>query len=97
VYPSLYEGFGLPPLEAMAVGTPVVASNRASLPEVLGDGALQVDPADGRALGQALEAALTRPELREDLRERGRRWARRFSWDRCAELTHDVYRDVLAR
>ena len=95
VYPSLYEGFGLPPLEAMAVGTPVVASDRASLPEVLGDAALRVDPTDRRALSEALEAALTRPELREDLRERGRRRAREFSWDRCAELTLDVYRDVL--
>jgi glycosyltransferase involved in cell wall biosynthesis len=95
VYPSLYEGFGLPPLEAMAVGTPVVASNRTSLPEVLGDAALQVDPTDRRALGEALEAVLARPEVREELRERGRSWARGFSWDRCAELTRDVYREVL--
>jgi glycosyltransferase involved in cell wall biosynthesis len=95
VYPSMYEGFGLPPLEAMAVGTPVVASNRASLPEVLGDAALQVDPTDRRALTEAIEAVLTRTELREGLRERGRRWARRFSWDRCAELTCEVYRDAM--
>jgi glycosyltransferase involved in cell wall biosynthesis len=95
VYPSLYEGFGFPPLEAMAVGTPVVASNRASLPEVLGDAALQVDPTDHRALGEAIEAVLARAEVREGLRERGRRWARRFSWDRCAELTSQVYRDAL--
>lgn len=95
VYPSLYEGFGLPPLEAMAVGTPVVASDRASLPEVLGDAALRVDPTDRRALSEALEAALTRPDLREQLRERGRRRARAFSWDRCADLTLDVYRAVL--
>lgn len=95
VYPSLYEGFGFPPLEAMAVGTPVVASNRASLPEVLGDAAIQVDPTDGRALGEAIEAVLARTEVREGLRERGRRWARRFSWDRCAELTVQVYRDAL--
>ena len=91
VYPSLYEGFGFPPLEAMAVGTPVVASNRASLPEVLGDAALQVDPTDRRALGEAIEAVLNRAEVREGLRERGRRWARRFSWDRCAEITREVY------
>jgi glycosyltransferase involved in cell wall biosynthesis len=79
----------------MAAGTPVVASNRASLPEVLGDAALQVDPTDPRALGEALEAVLSRADVREDLRDRGRRWARRFSWDRCAELTCEVYRDAL--
>jgi glycosyltransferase involved in cell wall biosynthesis len=95
VYPSLYEGFGFPPLEAMAVGTPVVASNRASLPEVLGDGALLVDPTDRRGLSEAIEAVLTRPELREELRDRGRRRAREFSWDRCAEMTREVYRDIL--
>jgi glycosyltransferase involved in cell wall biosynthesis len=94
VYPSFYEGFGFPPLEAMAVGTAVVASNRASLPEVLGDAALQIDPEDRRALCGALEAVLGRPGVREGLRERGRRWARTFSWDRCAERTSEVYHEV---
>jgi len=96
VYPSLYEGFGFPPLEAMAVGTPVVASDRGSLPEVLGDGALLVDPTDRRALGQALEAVLSRPEVRERLRTAGTKRARLYTWDKCAERTIDVYRDVRA-
>jgi glycosyltransferase involved in cell wall biosynthesis len=95
VYPSLYEGFGFPPLEAMAVGTPVVASDRGSLPEVLDDSALMVDPTDLAALGEALEAVLTRPELRGRLRESGRRRAKMFTWDRCAERTIGVYKEVL--
>lgn len=94
-YPSLYEGFGFPPLEAMALGTPVVASDRGSLPEVLGDAALLVDPTDDSALARALEDVLTRPELRERLRARGRKRARDFTWDKCADLTLDVYRSVL--
>lgn len=95
VYPSLYEGFGFPPLEAMAVGTPVVASNRGSLPEVLDDAALMVDPDDRRAFGQALESVLSQPELRGRLRKAGARRARLFTWERCAEQTIEVYREVL--
>jgi glycosyltransferase involved in cell wall biosynthesis len=94
-YPSLYEGFGFPPLEAMALGTPVVASNRGSLPEVLGDAALLVDPGDRRALSEALESALTRAELRDRLRQAGLVRARTFTWNRCAEQTQAVYRVVL--
>ena len=96
VYPSLYEGFGFPPLEAMAVGTPVVASDRGSLPEVLGDAALMVDPTDERALGAALEAVLSEPEVRSRLRSAGLRQARLYTWDRCAQITAEVYREVLA-
>ncbi len=96
VYPSFYEGFGFPPLEAMAVGTPVVASNRGSLPEVLGSAALLVDPADDRALTEALEAVLTRPELRERLSQAGREHAATFTWDECAHRTLEVYRSVAA-
>ena len=96
VYPSLYEGFGFPPLEAMAVGTPVVASDRGSLPEVLATGALLVDISEDRALCEALEAALTRPELRKRLSEAGRNRARTFTWEKCAERTVDLYRAVLA-
>jgi len=95
VYPSLYEGFGFPPLEAMALGTPVVASDRGSLPEVLGDGALLVDPEDDRAVADAIEAVLTRPEMRERLRRAGRVRARTFTWEKCAARTLDVYRVVL--
>jgi len=95
VYPSLYEGFGFPPLEAMALGTPVVASNRGSLPEVLGGAALLVDPEDDRAVEQAIESVLTRAEVRDRLRGLGIARARMFTWERCADLTLDVYRDVL--
>lgn len=96
VYPSLYEGFGFPPLEAMALGTPVVASNRGSLPEVLGDAALLPDPLDDNVVAAAIEAVLTRPELRDRLRRDGIARARQFTWEACAVRTLDVYRDVLA-
>jgi O-antigen biosynthesis alpha-1,2-mannosyltransferase len=95
VYPSLYEGFGFPALEAMLTRTPVVASNAACLPEVLGDGALLVDPHDARALLEAVEAVLTRPEVREGLVDRGRTRVKRFSWIRCADLTVEVYRQAM--
>lgn len=97
VYPSLYEGFGLPPLEAMACGTPVISSNAASLPEVVGDAALLIDPADSEALAQALHDVLTQPALQADLRQRGLRRAAQFSWQRCAAETLAVYSAVLAR
>jgi glycosyltransferase involved in cell wall biosynthesis len=93
-YPSLYEGFGFPPLEAMALGTPVVASDRGSLPEVLGDAAILVDPTDDAALSRALEAVLTKRDLREQLRQAGIAHARTFTWAKCAERTIDVYRAV---
>lgn len=91
VYPSLYEGFGLPPLEAMACGTPVVCSNAASLPEVVGDAAVSVDPLRVDSLAQGLRDVLTNPALRNDLRARGLRRAAQFSWDRCAVETLAVY------
>jgi glycosyltransferase involved in cell wall biosynthesis len=91
VYPSLGEGFGLPPLEAMAAGTPVVAANASCLPEVCGEGALLADPTDVHAFSEALEAVLTRPDLREHLRETGRRVAAAYTWERCAERTRQVY------
>jgi glycosyltransferase involved in cell wall biosynthesis len=96
VYPSLYEGFGFPPLEAMAVGTPVVASDRGSLPEVLGDAAMMVDPSDAGALGDALEAVLSQPELRGRLRSAGEAQSKRYTWERCAEKTIEVYKEALA-
>ena len=96
VYPSRHEGFGFPPLEAMAVGTPVVASTASCLPEVLGDAALLVSPDDLGALIAAVEAALSRPELRERLVAAGRRRAAGFTWDRCAEQTVAVYREAVA-
>ena len=96
VYPSLYEGFGFPALEAMVTRTPVVASNAACLPEVLGDGALLVDPHDLKAFVAAVEAVLTKPEVRAGLVDRGRTRVKRYSWTRCADETVDVYRAAMA-
>jgi glycosyltransferase involved in cell wall biosynthesis len=90
-YPSLYEGFGLPPLEAMACGTPVITSNVSSLPEVVGKAALTVDPLDSMALCEALRRVLDDRGLRSDLSDRGRARARQFSWVEAARQTADIY------
>ena len=95
VYPSLYEGFGLPPLEAMACGTPVVASNASSLPEVVGEAGLLVDPNDVEALTGAMEQALGDADLRGTMRARGLTQARCFSWEKMAVETADIYRQIL--
>ncbi len=97
VYPSLYEGFGLPVIEAMACGTPVVTSNTSSLPEVAGEAALLVDPTDPDALAEAIERALTDEALRWELKERGYERARRFNWERTARETVAVYRAAAGR
>lgn len=89
--PSLYEGFGLPVLEALACGTPVVTSDVSSLPEVAGDAALLVSPDDVEGLSQALGRLLTDDALRTILRERGLTQARRFTWQQAAETVLDVY------
>lgn len=94
VFPSLYEGFGLPPLEAMACGTPVVTSNVSSLPEVVGDAALLVDPSDAACIADAVQRVLTEPDLRASLRERGLARAREFSWDRSVRQIRTIYHEV---
>ena len=94
-YPSRFEGFGLPVLEAMACGTPVITTTSSSLPEVAGDAALLVDPDDTTALTDALRRLLTDSQLREGLRAAGLRQAARFSWTRTATQTAQVYRDLL--
>ncbi len=92
VFPSLYEGFGLPPLEAMACGTPVVASDAASLPEVLGGAAALVPPRDERGFAREMESLLSTPARRRTFSERGLERARRFTWEACARKTLEVYR-----
>ncbi|MBI2886683.1 MAG: glycosyltransferase family 4 protein [Chloroflexi bacterium] len=97
VFPSLYEGFGLPPLEAMACGTPVVASSAPALPEVLGDAALYFDPEDPAGLGQHLLRLAEDPPLRERLSRAGVAQAGAFRWEDTAERTLEVYRKAAAR
>jgi glycosyltransferase involved in cell wall biosynthesis len=92
VFPSLYEGFGMPVLEAMACGAPVLTSSSSSLPEVAGDAALLVDPEDSVALTHGLARLATDAGLRADLRTRGLARAATFTWERCAEETLAVLR-----
>lgn len=96
VFPSYYEGFGLPPLEAMACGTPVVAGDAGSLPEVLGDAALMVPPEDVGALAAAIRRAQTDKSLRDQLRARGLDRAARFTWDAAAKQLLDAYEQAAA-
>jgi glycosyltransferase involved in cell wall biosynthesis len=93
VFPSLWEGFGLPVLEALALGTPVLASTRGALPEIAGDAALLVEPEVG-ALAEGLDQLLEDASLRARLREAGPRRAARFSWERTARETLEAYHDV---
>ncbi|MGA9642482.1 MAG: glycosyltransferase family 1 protein [Terriglobales bacterium] len=94
VFPSLYEGFGLPPLEAMAHGTPVVTSNTSSLPEVVGNAALMVNPENVFEIKRALQQALLDSELRERMKERGYEQAQRFSWTSSVARILEIYREV---
>ncbi len=95
VFPSLYEGFGLPVLEAMACGAPVVCSDASSLPEVAGDAALMVRPDDTGGLADAIDRILTDSQLRDDLVVRGIRRAERFTWERTARQTAEVYASLM--
>jgi glycosyltransferase involved in cell wall biosynthesis len=94
-FPSLDEGFGMPVLEAMAAGTPVVTSNRSALPEVAGDAAILVDPEDIDALGQALRNLTGKCDLRDELSRRGKERARRFTWEKAVVETWNLYRELL--
>jgi glycosyltransferase involved in cell wall biosynthesis len=94
VFPSLYEGFGLPPLEAMASGTPVVTSNVSSLPEVAGEAALLIDPYDPESIAEGLRRVLTDPVLKADLVARGLQRAREYSWDRSVRRVREIYGEI---
>ncbi|NTW02810.1 MAG: glycosyltransferase family 4 protein, partial [Oscillochloris sp.] len=91
VFPSLYEGFGLPPLEAMACGTPVVTSFNSALPEVVGAAALTVDPLSVQAIAGAIQLILTQPRLAAELRSRGLRRVHHYTWDLAAARMRDLY------
>ena len=94
VYPSLYEGFGLPVLEAMACGTPVVTSDVSALPEIAGDAALLVDPRDPEAIASAMRRILGDEDLRRDLAERGSSRAAGFTWEETARRTAGVLHEA---
>jgi glycosyltransferase involved in cell wall biosynthesis len=95
VFPSLYEGFGLPPLEAMACGTPVIASNVSSVPEVVGEAGLLVDPESVEAIRGAIERVLNDQPLRASLREKGMEQAKLFTWEKAAEQLKSTYEMLL--
>lgn len=97
VFPSIYEGFGLTPLEAMSCGAPVICSNRTSLPEVVGEAAISVDPDDTQALVEAMRSVLTNPTLEADLRARSLQRSTQFSWHKAANETISAYEEAFAR
>lgn len=97
VYPSLYEGFGLPPAEAMACGVPTVVSDASSLPEVVGEAGIKVEPGDSGGLADAIERILTNPELAADLAGRGLERVRHFRWERAAAEMEEVFGEAVGR
>lgn len=97
VFPSLYEGFGLPPLEAMACGCPVIASNTSSLPEVIGEAGILVDPLDADGFANAMKRIISDDSLREELIKKGIERARLFSWEKAAKETLAVYSQVYVK
>jgi glycosyltransferase involved in cell wall biosynthesis len=97
VYPSLYEGFGIPPLEAMACQTAVIAANRSSIPEVVGDAGLLVDPESEEELTAAMISVVEDSTLRGELIRRGSQRAKLFNWDKMAQEIYEIYREVVGR
>ena len=99
LFPSLYEGFGLPPLEAMALGCPAIVSHSSAMPEVCGDAVIYCDPAKPESLAGGIRGLLNEPGLRDDLVTRGKAWARQYSWSHSADillatLTHAIGGDL---
>ncbi|MBU2477333.1 glycosyltransferase, partial [Candidatus Micrarchaeota archaeon] len=96
VFPSFYEGFGFPVLEAMKCGCPVITSNVSSLPEVSGNAAIQINPNDINQLSQEIQKILTNKELKKKMIQKGLNQAKKFSWKKCAEKTLKVYEELLS-
>lgn len=94
VFPSLYEGFGMPPLEAMACGTPVITSKTSSLPEVVGDAGILVDPENVDEICEAMEKMMNEPVYRETLGLKGKKRADKFTWQKSAEQLMNVYQKL---
>jgi glycosyltransferase involved in cell wall biosynthesis len=94
VFPSYYEGFGLPPLEAMACGTPVICSNTSSFPETVGDAAIMVSPGDTILLSKEIDRILADKELQKDMIEKGLQQVKKFSWDETAAQTIEIYSSI---
>ena len=97
VYPSLYEGFGMPLLEAMASGVPIVAAKTSSIPEVIGNAGILVDPLNISEMAEAVRRVLSDPSLRASLTEKGIQRARGFTWERAAQETLRIYQEVIDR
>lgn len=95
VYPSIYEGFGLPPLEAMASGVPVIVSNRASLPEIVGNAGVLINPEDIESLAETMESLLGDKGKREKMSKMGLQRAKNFTWKTCADKTIEIYKNVI--
>jgi len=97
IYPSIYEGFGLPPLEAMACGVPVIASNVSSIPEVVGDTGILLDPQDTTGLTEAMTLLTCAPDIRAVMSAKALQRSQSFSWNQCADQTRRVYQEALGR
>ncbi len=95
VFPSIYEGFGLPPLEAMSCGVPTISSNTSSLPEVMGEGGITLSPHDEHGWVEAITRVLSHHDLQKELTDKGVVQAKKFSWEKCAQETLDVYHSVI--
>jgi glycosyltransferase involved in cell wall biosynthesis len=96
VYPSFYEGFGLPPLEAMQCGVPVITSNTSSLPEVVGEAGIMLDPQDSDGLSQSILNLYSQPALRDTMAQQSLSQAQKFSWENCAKQTVAAYKSAIS-